>query len=117
MRAGRRLTESEHESKKTEFEEMWSDFAVQTVSGTTIAEAAKLAEQHTLRAYDALHLASAIAMEDDDLSFACWDNDLREAAATEGLCLIPPAPGQEPGGDGGVGEEAEEPARGRPSQA
>lgn len=89
MRAGRRLTESEHGVKKSAFEAMWSDIAVQPVSHSTIARAAGLAEQHTLRAYDALHLASALATEGDDLAFACWDRDLRKAAGAEGLRLIP----------------------------
>lgn len=94
MRAGRRLTASGHKSKLTEFEAMWADIAVLAVSGATIIDAAKLAEQHTLRAYDAVHLASALTLEVDDLSFACWDNDLREAAGAQGLRLVPPGPGQ-----------------------
>ena len=93
MRAGRRFTESEHEVKKREFEAMWSDVAVQPVSDATIAQAAGFAERHTLRAYDALHLATALATEGDDLAFASWDNDLRRAAGAEGLRLIPPPPG------------------------
>lgn len=96
MRAGRRLTASDHKSKRAEFEGMWADMAVQAVSGTTIAQAAKLAEQHTLRAYDAVHLSSALALEDDDLVLACWDQDLRDAARAEGLPLISDEPEELP---------------------
>jgi len=48
----------------------------------TLARAAgELAERHALRGYDAVHLASAIAIEDPDLVMATWDRDLAAAAA------------------------------------
>lgn len=43
--------------------------------------AGELAERHALRAYDAVHLASAIAIEDPDLVMATWDRDLAAATA------------------------------------
>jgi len=51
--------------------------------------AGELAERHALRGYDAVHLASAIAIEDSDLVMATWDRDL--AAAAAGHCTVVPA--------------------------
>jgi hypothetical protein len=55
-------------------------------------EAAARAASHRLRAYDAVQLASALAAREADAdcdSFACFDSDLREAAAASGFALIP----------------------------
>jgi len=43
--------------------------------------AGELAERHALRGYDAVHLASAIAIDDPNLVMATWDRDLSAAAA------------------------------------
>lgn len=43
--------------------------------------AGDLAERHALRGYDAVHLASALAIEDPELVMATWDRDLATAAA------------------------------------
>jgi predicted nucleic acid-binding protein len=40
-----------------------------------------LAERHALRGHDAVHLASALAIEDPDLVMATWGRDLAAAAA------------------------------------
>jgi glutamate formiminotransferase len=46
-----------------------------------------LAERHALRAYDAVHLASALALADPDVVVATWDQNLRAAAAAEGFTV------------------------------
>lgn len=51
--------------------------------------AGALAEQHALRGYDAVHLASAIAIEDPGLVMATWDRDLASAAAAHGHTVVP----------------------------
>jgi predicted nucleic acid-binding protein len=43
--------------------------------------AGELAERHALRGYDAVHLASAIAIEEPDLVMATWDRELATATA------------------------------------
>jgi hypothetical protein len=51
-------------------------------------ERTRLAESHRLRAYDAVHLASARSLSgrvSRSLVFASWDADLESAAAREGL--------------------------------
>lgn len=51
--------------------------------------ASVLASIHGLCTLDAIHLASAKALRDDRLVFACWDRGLREAAISEGLVVHP----------------------------
>lgn len=54
------------------------------------AFAAELAERHSLRAGDAVHLASALTSDPGAL-FVCWDRDLCAAASAAGLDVVPPA--------------------------
>lgn len=54
--------------------------------------AAQVSATHALRAYDAVQLASALAAREADpgcTEFACYDADLRAAAARSGFSLIP----------------------------
>jgi uncharacterized protein len=56
---------------------------------TEIVElAGKLAERHALRAYDAVHLASALALRDRLVAFATWDRGLADAAHASGLAVV-----------------------------
>ena len=45
----------------------------------------------TLRALDAIHLASAISLGDDLASFCCYDSRLAADAEAAGLTVIAPA--------------------------
>lgn len=49
--------------------------------------AGDLAERHALRAYDAVHLASARAIESDEVILATWDAALARAARDIGLAV------------------------------
>jgi predicted nucleic acid-binding protein len=90
MRAGMRLTAATQRAKRQEFEEFWSATVGVEVSADVVLRAGRLAEQHGLRAYDAVHLASALVVgEAEDVALSCWDNELRAAAASEGLALNP----------------------------
>jgi hypothetical protein len=67
-------------------------FAVVALAPVVLDAAAAALPTHNLRAYDAVQLASAIAARDADplcTSFACFDSELREAAATAGFELLP----------------------------
>jgi len=52
-----------------------------------LAVAADTAERYALRAYDAVHLATALAVAADDLVFVCWDAGLSAAATRAGLAV------------------------------
>ena len=67
-------------------------FAAVAVTGSVLDEAARLCASHGLRAYDAVQLATALAVRRVDEScteFAAFDRSLRTAAATEGFELVP----------------------------
>jgi predicted nucleic acid-binding protein len=58
------------------------------LSAKVAKRAGDLAERRALRGFDAIHLASALEMEELTgavPSFCCFDDRLREAAAAEGL--------------------------------
>jgi predicted nucleic acid-binding protein len=58
----------------------------------------KVIADHGLRGFDAIHLASALAIGSavaDNLLFACYDEKLAQAARVEGLETLPSsAPGR-----------------------
>jgi predicted nucleic acid-binding protein len=70
----------------------WPAYARLPVSTRILERAASLTWAHSLRANDAIHLASALAWRDmagDELLFACYDQNLGKAARQEGLQVWP----------------------------
>lgn len=66
----------------------WGNYLRIEVTEPLIREAARLAERHRLRAYDAIHLASAADLRSrlvEPVVFATWDVDLERSARREGL--------------------------------
>ena len=66
-------------------------------TNTIVTLTGKLLERHPLRAYDAVHLATALivhrllqAGDESGLVFLCADNRLNAAAAAEGLAVDNP---------------------------
>lgn len=56
-----------------------------------LVKAAETARTHSLGAYDAVHLAGGLSFAaGEELKFACWDKELRDAAKKHGFALIPP---------------------------
>lgn len=53
--------------------------------------AGELAEAFALRGYDAIHLASAEAIAEEDTALVTADHDLASAAASLGLLAVVPA--------------------------
>jgi predicted nucleic acid-binding protein len=67
-------------------------FAIIALTESVLIAAAREAGRHALRAYDAVQLASALAVREADprcSDFACFDTDLRRAARREGFTLVP----------------------------
>lgn len=54
-----------------------------------VERAGDVAELAGLRAGDAIHLATALRLDEPDLLFASWDGDLRRAAGELGLAVAP----------------------------
>jgi len=65
-------------------------FTLVLVDDVTLAAAASLVARHPLRAYDAVQLATALAVieADPSMRFASFDAQLNAAAAAEGLQLL-----------------------------
>ena len=68
-----------------------STFAIIAVGESILVEAARYSARHSLRAYDAVQLASVIAARDADPmvdTFAVFDVKLRAAAIAEGFFVL-----------------------------
>jgi hypothetical protein len=90
MQKGKRLSPAELRAALDELDAIWAALDVLDVTEVLVQAAAKTARDHALRAYDAIHLAGALAFaEGEEIAFACWDNELSEAADKHGLALIP----------------------------
>lgn len=69
----------------------WPRYLVVEITDSLIREGARLAEAYRLRAYDAVHLASAAAIHGrlaETVVFASWDLEQERAAKGEGLELL-----------------------------
>jgi predicted nucleic acid-binding protein len=85
--------------EETEIAAAWQDFISHWLSytrlpnSTVILErAAALTWRHGMRAYEAVHLASAMIWKDmtrDEVTFACYDQNLLAVARMEGLRIWP----------------------------
>ena len=86
-----RMGQEEAREAEREFLDDWDDFTRIGLTDELIERAGQLAWRYDLRGYDAAQLAAALAWRettdgrDEDVVFACFDNDLREAATAEGL--------------------------------
>lgn len=90
MRKGRRLTVAQLDRALGDLELLWRGLYSRAVDEALLADAAETARAHALRAYDAVHLSGALSFAaGEPLDFACWDKELRTAAAKHGLALIP----------------------------
>ncbi len=93
MRKGRRLTPTQLKQALDDLANIWRGIFSHTVNDALLAKAAESARTHSLRAYDAVHLAGALSFATDEgLQFACWDKELRDAAHKHGFALIPEHP-------------------------
>ncbi|MDQ2830949.1 MAG: type II toxin-antitoxin system VapC family toxin [Chloroflexota bacterium] len=82
----------------TDFRQDWqTQYLVLNVTETLIEHAMSLAQAHGLRGFDAVHLATALAVHDlhrslqlPAITFVSADIDQHQAAATEGLLVEDP---------------------------
>jgi len=90
MRKGKRLTSAQLDRSIDDLENIWRGVFSHSVDDALLAKAAETARTHSLRAYDAVHLGGALSFAvGEELDFACWDKELREAAGKHGFVLIP----------------------------
>ena len=85
------MDREEAREAERDFLDEWADFTRIGMTDALTAQAGSLAWEHGLRGYDATQLAAALAWqettenEDDEIVFACFDNELIQAATAEGL--------------------------------
>jgi uncharacterized protein len=90
-RRGGRLGAIAHRRAREDFETVYGELLLIGVDAQLALRAGQLAEQLGLRGYDAVHLASALALAlAADVTFVSWDTQLRRAAAASG-CAVAPA--------------------------
>lgn len=74
-------------------EELYEELRVIALDDALARTAGDLAERHALRGYDAVHLASALAIDvPGDLLIATWDRELAAAAVAERRMVVPAQP-------------------------
>jgi uncharacterized protein len=86
------LSEDECDRVVDEFRREWGTYLAVEVSEAIVTVAGDLAEGHDLRGFDAMHLASALALRDkmqSSVVFSCADRRLTEAAGALGLDIMP----------------------------
>jgi uncharacterized protein len=88
-RRGRRLSAAGYGRAREEFESLQSELVLVGIDDPLARRAGELAEEHELRGYDAVHLATALALG-ADITLVTWDEDLRRAAAQR-ECAVAPA--------------------------
>lgn len=70
----------------------WAHYLRLELPEMLIQHAARIAETHGLRAYDAVHLASAVTLRERlaaPITFGCWDSKLESQAVRVGLDVLP----------------------------
>ena len=72
-----------------ELDELNAELLIVGVDGALARRAGDLADERALRGYDAVHLASALALGSGETILVTWDDDLSAAATAEGLAVAP----------------------------
>jgi len=84
-----RCTKSEMGLVRNEFLRIWPNLHWIRVSEDFMQNAGELIFKHSLRGFDAVHLASALLLKEEsgtiELFFSCFDQNLNRAAKEEGL--------------------------------
>ena len=85
-----RLVSAQLARAKLNLEIRWRQMRGIEVRPEIAVHAGDLAERHGLRGYDAVHLASALAIREVRPTVVTWDADLAVAALAERLGVAPP---------------------------
>lgn len=72
-----------------ELDGLTTELTIVGIDEALARRAGELADAHGLRGYDAVHLASALALGATETLLVTWDRDLGKAAAGAGLAVAP----------------------------
>jgi uncharacterized protein len=90
-RRGRRVSDEGYRAATERLRSLFERCSVVSLADFLVDRAAELAATHDLRAADAIHLATALAVMEADSVFVTWDRRLRLAAVGSGLASAPAA--------------------------
>jgi uncharacterized protein len=85
------VTRRDYRTVLQDFDRDWQSYFIVNVSDILVKVAAELAEKHALRAYDGIHLASAVTVRrqgEQPVTFSSSDGRLSQAARREGLKIV-----------------------------
>jgi predicted nucleic acid-binding protein len=85
----RRLSGRTASRARRRLEALWVSVDKVPVDDELVADAVRIANRYRLRALDAIHLAAATQVQDEDLVLATWDEELRRAAQGAGFPTAP----------------------------
>lgn len=85
----RDLTKHDLDSAERAWDDYWAAVRPVELSADVEQHAGRLARSHALRGADAVHLASALAIDTADLVFAVWDQRLHSGAIAAGMRVAP----------------------------
>lgn len=84
VRVGR-TTRARAMAARALIDDLWEEVARVHPDEPIVRRAAELSDEHGLRAYDAVHLASCESLSDDELVLVAADGALLQAARSRGL--------------------------------
>lgn len=85
-----RLSRAGARAARSLLDDHWGELTLVHVDDGLVRMAGELVEDHALRGYDAVHLASALAAgEGGAIVLGTWDRDLGVAALAAGLLVAP----------------------------
>ena len=82
------FTKAQYKKLKDSFHKDWDHFLVIMITKEISFLAGELAEKHSLRGFDAIHLSSAITIKQEltaPVIFSCADQKLQQASKSENL--------------------------------
>ena len=82
-----RLGGEEHREALAAFQELYTELVAVGVDQGLATRAGEHAEDLGLRGYDAVHLATALELGDEEVVLVTWDRDLARAGEQVGLGL------------------------------
>jgi hypothetical protein len=82
-------SDDDQRSAEQAWEAFWAATRPVELTPSVERHAGELAREHALRGADAVHLASALAIDDPDLVIAVWDRRLHAGALAAGTNVAP----------------------------
>jgi predicted nucleic acid-binding protein len=85
------LSGSQYKGTSRQLEDEWQAYVRQELREDILQSARDLIQRHTLRAFDAIHLASSLSLKaelGEDMTFVAADGRLLSAAESEGLTIL-----------------------------